>query len=111
MDANTLVDISDRTRDKRKEITIGPTHDGGNMVIRVSCPNDGNSICFTDYFGKSISVKVKLPSNEPVEGGTNRDALMSDGRSPCDCSLINIGGMQALVYFDDTGSLKFCDHH
>jgi hypothetical protein len=111
MDANTIVDFSNRTGDKKKEMTVGPILDGGRTNFHLSYSKEGNSICFTDYYGKSISVTVKLPRNEPVEGVMNRDALTSNGSAPCNCFPFAMGGMQALVYFDDTGHLRFCDHH
>lgn len=105
MKVNTSTDPAVRTGDKEEETTIDASL---SKIVRVS--DDGDSMRFTDYFGKSI--RVKLPRIKPIERGTNRDVTMMSYRSNtcpcCGCIYEHWQGMTVLI---DPSTHQLCSHH
>lgn len=108
MQTNTKIGLGGRTGEKEDEISVDPILNG---IVRISRSDDGNSMRFIDYFGKSIC--VKLPDLEPVEAGINTDVRVLNYRSNkcrcgCGCVYDHFCGMTVLI---DPRTGQLCSHH
>jgi hypothetical protein len=113
MTANSSLSSISMARGKKNAITVDPILGGDQPIVRISRSEDGGSLCFTDYYGKNIY--VKLPDLEPVKSGkesgvTKIKTVPTSNTCSCGCGCVYEHFCGITVLRDPvTGGL--CPHH
>ena len=112
MKRNTSLNPIGMTEGEKKSITVDPVLGGDQPIVRITRTDNGEEIRFTDYYGKSISVKLPslTPGKKEQEGVVRKmTALSLSNTCPCcGCVYDHFCGMTVLID-PTTGGL--CPHH